>query len=209
MDMSKTDVLYRNIRKYHRANYFAALINHFHLKLGVEVGVRFANFSRDLLEHSSLDYLIGIDVEATKDAIQTMAKYSKYKFVIGTSPDCATSFSKNSLCFVYLDNDHSYHHVKAELPVWLNRVRQGGVLAGHDFMEYTDLTEGKFGVDDAVIEFCKVNGHTLYVSGCDSNNLDNLKEFSVVAGKKCTNRSKEEAPTFEDLMVPNWWIVKQ
>lgn len=204
------NALYKEIQHHHRVNYFCRLISALNLKFGVEVGVRFANFSRDLLHASSLAKLVGIDCEPTIDAIKVAREYSgKYQFVIGKSPDCAYTFDDNYCDFVYLDNDHSYEHVKKELPIWYEKVSIGGILSGHDFMEYTDLSEGKFGVDDAVIEFCKDRNYTLYVSGCDTNNFDNLKEFSVEAGKKCTNRSKEQSETFEDLMVPNWWIFKQ
>lgn len=201
--------LYKDIREYHRVNYFCALINAFQLKLGVEVGVRFGVFSRDLMESSSLTKLIGIDYDLHKDAIQTDKDYAKYQLMCGRSPDCASLFTDNSLCLVYLDNDHHYAHVKAELPVWYEKVKVGGILSGHDFMEYTDSGEGKFGVDDAVIEFCRERNYILYVSGCDSNNLDNLKEFSVAAGENCKNKREDQRATHEDVMVPNWWLVKQ
>lgn len=36
--------------------------------------------------------------------------------------------------WVYLDADHSYDAVKADIAAWLPLIRPGGVLAGHDFV---------------------------------------------------------------------------
>lgn len=38
-----------------------------------------------------------------------------------------------SVDFVYLDADHRYESVKADIAAWLPRVRIGGILAGHDY----------------------------------------------------------------------------
>jgi len=35
--------------------------------------------------------------------------------------------------FVFVDGPHTYENVKNDLKMWLPRVRQGGVIAGHDF----------------------------------------------------------------------------
>lgn len=38
--------------------------------------------------------------------------------------------------FIYLDGDHSYEGVKAELPLFWGKIRPGGVLAGHDYCNH-------------------------------------------------------------------------
>ena len=38
--------------------------------------------------------------------------------------------------FIYLDGDHSYEGVKAEMPLFWAKVRPGGVLAGHDYCNH-------------------------------------------------------------------------
>ena len=34
---------------------------------------------------------------------------------------------------VYIDADHSYEAVKADIDAWMPHVRDGGILAGHDY----------------------------------------------------------------------------
>jgi cephalosporin hydroxylase len=53
---------------------------------------------------------------------------------------------------VYLDADHSKAGVLADLKLWMPKVRPGGVIAGHDYLD-GDLPEGDFGVRSAVLEF--------------------------------------------------------
>jgi len=44
-------------------------------------------------------------------------------------------YADKSLDFVFLDNDHSEEHVLSELNAWWPRIKKGGVLAGHDYIE--------------------------------------------------------------------------
>lgn len=44
----------------------------------------------------------------------------------------ARIFPDNSLDFVFLDGDHTYAGIKADIAAWLPKVKQGGVIAGHD-----------------------------------------------------------------------------
>lgn len=58
----------------------------------------------------------------------------------------------NGLDFVYIDGDHSYENVEADIVAWYPKVRLGGVLGGHDYSaKYT-------GVCRAVNEFTEKTG---------------------------------------------------
>jgi len=51
------------------------------------------------------------------------------------SVEAAKQFEEESLDFVFIDGDHSYTAVKADIIAWLPRVRTGGILAGHDYYQ--------------------------------------------------------------------------
>lgn len=45
----------------------------------------------------------------------------------------AALFPPSSLDFVFIDADHAYERVQADIAAWRTRVRVGGTLAGHDW----------------------------------------------------------------------------
>lgn len=57
-----------------------------------------------------------------------------------------------SLDFVFIDADHTYDAVKADIEAWWSKVKQGGLLSGHDYDSRLDRS-GKWGVKRAVSEF--------------------------------------------------------
>lgn len=59
----------------------------------------------------------------------------------------ATWFDDGSLDFVFIDADHRYEGVSRDIDAWAPKVKRGGILAGHDFIDYQD-----FGVVRAVCE---------------------------------------------------------
>ena len=49
------------------------------------------------------------------------------------SVEAAKHFKDNSLDFVFIDADHSYESIKEDIIAWLPKVKEGGILAGHDY----------------------------------------------------------------------------
>lgn len=60
----------------------------------------------------------------------------------------AGRFMDGVVGMVFLDGDHSYESVKADIEAWLPKVRSGGLLCGHDYSDH----EGFPGVKQAVRE---------------------------------------------------------
>lgn len=66
-------------------------------------------------------------IERTKN-IENIIKVKK------SSVEASQDFSDRSLDLVYIDAEHDYNSVKTDINAWKNKVRRGGVLAGHDYM---------------------------------------------------------------------------
>lgn len=67
------------------------------------------------------------------------------------SPRAATRFEDEYFDLVYLDADHTYNAVRADLDAWWPKVRKGGgVLAGHDYGVQRAWIDVKDAVDDWV-----------------------------------------------------------
>jgi len=60
--------------------------------------------------------------------------------------DAAPSYPNGSLDCVFIDADHSADAVYQDIVTWLPKVKQGGVLAGHDYA-HVDCPGVKVGVD--------------------------------------------------------------
>jgi len=69
-----------------------------------------------------------------------------------TSVTAASQFDDGYFDWVYIDASHDYESVKSDLNAWYRKVRKGGVLCGHDFLD-GNTPAGIFGVKSAVMEF--------------------------------------------------------
>lgn len=70
------------------------------------------------------------------------------------SVDAAASFEDGLLDWIYIDGNHSYDFVKADLEAWWPKLKSGGAICGDDYQEgYYQVTSLDFGVVKAVDEF--------------------------------------------------------
>jgi hypothetical protein len=71
----------------------------------------------------------------------------------GYSYDFASSFNDEYFDFIYIDACHLYDCVKADLEMFLPKLKKQGLMCGHDYFE--DRRGSNFGVIKAVDEFCE------------------------------------------------------
>lgn len=54
------------------------------------------------------------------------------------SMEAVTKFEDNSVDFVYIDGNHRLEYVINDIAGWVEKVRPGGIVSGHDFYKYKD-----------------------------------------------------------------------
>jgi predicted O-methyltransferase YrrM len=86
---------------------------------------------------------------------ETKKRLAPYNCEIIRKPsmEAVKDFKPNSLDFVYIDANHDFKHVTEDLDAWANIVRDGGIVAGHDYghFKYKDQgLEAKKAVDNYI-----------------------------------------------------------
>ncbi len=131
------------------------IINDMSFKSGVEVGVAYGNHSDVILSTTKVEKLAGIDPygnyekykhdsqcfdQPRQDVLHNLVKQrlsyygDRFTLMRGFSDQIVETFDDETLDFVYIDGNHSQEFVKKDIKMWWSKVRQGGVLAGHDYM---------------------------------------------------------------------------
>ena len=140
---------------------------------GVEVGVQYGGNAKYILTMPNLDKLYLVDFwepyqqdgkgydfsdgyEKTK---QMFADNPKVEIRKGSSVDEAKKFADESLDFVYIDSNHSYEAVKADIEAWHPKIMPRGVIGGHD---YKQNTRPMHGLIKAVNEYMDKNSYVLH-----------------------------------------------
>jgi hypothetical protein len=144
------------------------------LGCGVEVGVKQGAFSDRLLQTWKGRHLISVDPWASApddeyvdvanvaqdeheryyaETLQRLSGYGQRSSVWRmTGEQAAMRVPHHSLDFVYLDARHDQASVSEDLRLWFDKVRPGGMIAGHDYLD-GHRPNGIYGVRTAVDEF--------------------------------------------------------
>ena len=151
------------------------------VNIAVEVGVWRGDYSRFINEHLVPQQFYGVDpymqyndypdgedfadqVSLDRLHAATLLRYNSWGATLlrSTSVDAASQFLDGTLDFVYLDGDHVYEGVKADIAAWWPKIRPGGILSGHDYCNVDP--KKNFGVILAVNELVSEHKLTLGVT---------------------------------------------
>lgn len=80
------------------------------------------------------------------------------------SEEAVHLFADGSLDWVYLDSNHSFEAACQDLEAWFPKVRNGGVFAGHDYLDGHIPSLGEFRVKSAVDAFATKHNAKLRVT---------------------------------------------
>lgn len=132
---------------------------------GAEIGVAKGVNSESILKELNVEKLYLIDIWENYEKIDYVRSniYQNYKTVLKKfrkdkrvriikdfSMNSLHYIEDNSLDFVYIDANHIYKYVYRDIELWSKKVKWGGVVAGHDVFNCSDVLE-------AVKDFCSKN----------------------------------------------------
>jgi len=144
-------------------------------KTGAEIGVQSGEYSEKLLragierlwlvdlwaqQKNRMDFTDAHDEHHQRNMRDMLRRIEQFPFrthiLIGMSHEVATHSPDQFLDFVYIDANHSLESIRLDLAAWAPKVRPGGIVSGHDFLNHSNLSV--VGLRMAVTEFCESNG---------------------------------------------------
>ena len=141
-----------------------------------ELGVNKGRFSEKILKLNKPKKLHLVDIwdsERYNSKLQKIVenKFSKeidkHKIEInkGYSIEILKSFNDNYFDWVYIDTTHNYQDTIEELNLSKLKVKSNGIISGHDYITRSRSLGIKYGVVEAVNEFCvKNNWKLIYIT---------------------------------------------
>ena len=83
--------------------------------------------------------------------------HEKLNVLINNSDLCAKMFEDNSVDTIFIDAGHSYEAVIKDIAAWLPKMKDGSIMAGHDYNSWAGVKEavdGAFDKPDKVENDC-------------------------------------------------------
>jgi hypothetical protein len=85
-------------------------------------------------DYHDIQYLPQLNFGDVEARFREMAKgYKNIEVIKNLSVAAAHGFGDGTLDFVYIDAQHTYEGVRADISAWLPKVRKGGFIGGHDY----------------------------------------------------------------------------
>lgn len=191
----REDILYskQNFSKEHLANCIS-LVDRIELlktlkknAVIAEIGVFKGDFTEKILDICQPKKLILIDIwgsDRYNDShyLQIQEKFKRQissgqvEVIRALSFDGISEVSDNYFDWIYLDTDHKLETTKKELDLLLPKMKTDAVIAGHDYIQGSWVNGVRYGVVEAVREFCiKNNWRLIHIT----HELDNHPSFAI------------------------------
>lgn len=134
------------------------------VEIGVDVGDNALNILQNLdikrlylvdpyisiLSYGGFQYLPEENIKRKEQAKNLLEDFSEKIVWIYESSSNAINLIEDNLDFIYVDGNHEYKYVRNDLKLFYNKVKTGGLIAGHDYNQCD--------VKKAVDDFFTVDG---------------------------------------------------
>ena len=156
--------------------------------IGVEIGVKKGYNAKSILKELNISKLYLIDIwndynefgiknstnEYYEIVLKKFEKNKKVEIIRDFSEIVVKNIENNSLDFIYIDGNHEYKYVYKDIDLWFEKVRNFGIIAGHDILNIKDVFK-------AVRDYCLKHQIKFNISAPDWYFIKNLnKNFSLI-----------------------------
>ena len=138
---------------------------------GAEIGVWRSENAEDILSNIDSLFLILVDSYIASDgdenkefAQKRLSEFKNKQFIFKDSVEASKDFDDNHFDFIYIDAGHDRESVMNDLVHWYPKVKDGGIVCGHD---YGNMTVPDLGVNVSVDAFFKKLGKEVHTAEID------------------------------------------
>jgi hypothetical protein len=103
-----------------------------------------------------------VDVSKMFEEFSKNTKHIKEHFnvIVGKSDESSNNFDDNSVDVIFIDAGHSYESVIKDIKSWLPKMKDGGVMSGHDYKSWPGV---KTAVDEMFKNIDKIENDCWFV----------------------------------------------
>ena len=178
---------------------FPAMLDSLGVKSVAEIGVGRGWFARVLLS-SQIERYVGIDpwpnpadADRRTEALGLLSD-SRVKIVERPSREAASQFEPWSIDCVYIDANHDYESVYADLVTWWPKCRVA--IAGHDYGLWNHAAGCSMGTIPAVERFASERGLAINVTGAASTSAADRLHAAYLALFEPPGDEGDNIPSF-------------
>ena len=140
-----------------------------------ELGVADGDFSQVILDVIKPDKLHLVDAWEDSDyssgykKVTERFKDTNISIHRGYSTEMLEQFEDGYFDWIYIDTDHSYKTTLRELDLGSKKIKTDGIIAGHDYTVRSRTYGNRYGVVEAVHEFCTINNWEIICLSLECN----------------------------------------
>lgn len=156
--------------------------------LCAEIGVDRGQFSEEIIKITQPTKLHLVDAwgdplrysdelkQSVREKFSNEISEGKIEMNIGFSTTVLKTFPSKYFDWVYLDTDHTYQTTRDELLILIDKVKDAGIIAGHDYTIGNWTGSFRYGVIEAVHEVCvKFDWELIYLT----NETHQCRSFAI------------------------------
>jgi len=93
-----------------------------------------------------------VNVSKMFDEFRENTKHLKEHFnvIVGKSDESSKFFEDNSVDVIFIDAGHSYDSVIQDIKSWLPKIKDGGIMSGHDYNSWSGVNKAVNEIFDKV-----------------------------------------------------------
>jgi predicted O-methyltransferase YrrM len=103
-----------------------------------------------------------VNVSKMFDEFSENTKHLKEHFnvIVGKSDESSKFFEDNSVDVIFIDAGHSYDAVIRDIKSWLPKIKDGGIMSGHDYINWSGVNTA---VNEIFNEVDKIDNECWFV----------------------------------------------